>query len=142
MQHFDVIVDTNVVVAAQRSRRGASNELLQRLNDPRITLHVSNTLLFEFDEVLHREQSVLGLTEQQITHLLDGFCRVGVKHHVSFLWRSAARDPDDDFLLDLAVAARATHIVTHNVRDLAAARHFGINVVTPAQFLDILRTSV
>lgn len=52
------------------------------------------------------------------------------------------RDPDDDFLLDLAVTARATHLVTHNVRDLEAARRFGINVVTPGQFLDILRTSV
>lgn len=65
-----------------------------------------------------------------------------MKHYVSFLWRPAMRDPDDDFLLDLAVTARATHLVTHNVRDLEAARRFGINVVTPGQFLDILRTSV
>jgi putative PIN family toxin of toxin-antitoxin system len=142
MHRFDIVVDTNVVIAAQRSRRGASNELLQRLHDPRITLPVSNTLLFECDEILHREQAGIGLTEQQIADLLDGFCRIGVKHYLSFLWRPATRDPDDDFLLDLAVTARATHVVTHNVRDLEAARPFGINVVTPGQFLDILRTSV
>ncbi len=125
MQHFDIIVDTNVMIAAQRSRHGASNELLQRLSDPQITLHVSNTLLFEYDEIFHREQASIGLTEHQIADLLDGFCRLGVKHYVSFLWRPAARDPDDDFLLDLAVTARATHIVTHNVRDLEVARQFG-----------------
>jgi putative PIN family toxin of toxin-antitoxin system len=142
MQRFDIVVDTNVVIAAQRSRRGASNELLRRLNDPRIALHVSNTLLFEYDEILHREQAVIGLTDQQISDLLDGFCSFGVKHYISFLWRPVLRDPDDDFLLDLAATARATHIVTHNVRDLAAAGQFGINVVTPAQFLGILRTSV
>src|SRR5688572_11182596 len=135
MPRFDIVVDTNIVIAARRSRRGASNELLQRLHDPRITLHVSNTLLFEYDEILHREQASIGLTEQQITDLLDGFCRLGAKHYVSFLWRPVTRDPDDDFLLDLAVTARATHIVTHNVRDLEPARRFGINVVTPGQFL-------
>lgn len=47
--------------------------MLQRLHDPRVTLHVSNTLLFEYDEVLHREQAAIGLTEQQIADLLDGF---------------------------------------------------------------------
>lgn len=71
MHQFDIIVDTNVVIAAQRSRRGASNELLQRLSDPRVTLHVSNTLLFEYDEILRREQASIGLTEQQIADLWD-----------------------------------------------------------------------
>lgn len=142
MPRFDIIIDTNVLIAALRSKQGASNELLQRLNDPRITLHVSNTLLFEYDEVLRREQTACGLAEGQISDLLDGFCRLGVKHYVSFLWRPSARDPDDDFLVDLAVAARATHLITYNVRDLTAALRFGINVVTPAEFLGILRTSV
>ena len=142
MQRFDIIIDTNVVLAAQRSKRGASNELLQLLCDPRITLHVSNTLLLEYDEVLHREQATHSLADSQIDDLLDGFCRLGVKHYVSFLWRPSAHDPDDDFLVDLAVVARATHLVTHNLRDLAAARRFGINVVTPGEFLGILRTSV
>lgn len=138
MPQFGIILDTNVVVGAQRSRRGASNELLRRLNDPRITLHVSNTLLFEYEEVLRRQQADIGLSEQQIVDLLDGLCQQSVKHYVAFLWRPASRDPDDDFLLDLAVAARATHVVTHNIADLEALRRFGINVVTPGQFLAIL----
>jgi len=47
VEHLEIILDTNVVLAAQRSKRGASNELLRRLNDPRLTLHTSNTLLFK-----------------------------------------------------------------------------------------------
>ena len=141
MQKFDVIIDTNVVVAAFRSRRGASNELLQRLNDPSVTLHVSNALLFEYEEVLRRDQAALGLTTQQIDDLLDGFCELAEKHYVSFFWRAVPGDPEDDFLVDLAVAARVTHLITHNLAHLQSARAFGINVVTPAQFLTILRSA-
>ena len=141
MTHFQIIIDTNVVVAALRSKHGASNALLQQLNDPRLTLHVSNALLLEYDEVLHREHVALGLSERQMSDLLDGFCHLAVKHYELFLWRPAARDPDDDFLIDLAVAARATHLITHNLRDLeTAGKRFGISVVTPGQFLAILRT--
>jgi len=37
-------------------------------------------------------------------------------------------------VLELAVAARSDAIVTHNLRDFAGAKAFGIKVVTPATF--------
>jgi predicted nucleic acid-binding protein len=46
-----------------------------------------------------------------------------------------ARDPDDDFLLELAVRAQADFIVTYNTSDLLAAAQFGIALVTPKEFL-------
>jgi len=110
-----------------------------RSKNPPVTLHVSNALLFEYEEVLHREQAILGLTNQQIDDLLNGFCGLGEKHYVSFFWRAVPSDPDDDFMVDLAVAARVTHLITHNLAHLQSARAFGINVVTPGHFLDILR---
>jgi predicted nucleic acid-binding protein len=54
------------------------------------------------------------------------------------MWRPIARDPDDDFLVDLAVKARADFIITYNLKDLRPATQFGIRVVEPKLFLEIV----
>lgn len=136
---YRIVLDTNVVIGALRSVRGASNALLNRLDDPRIETHVSNALLFEYEELLRREQAALGLAEADLAALLDGFCAGGVRHFVHFTWRPLSNDPDDDFLADLAIAARVDFVITHNLRDLAPLQEFGISVVTPGQFLGILK---
>ena len=56
MEKIQIIVDTNVIVAALRSRRGAANLLVNRLDDERWQLNVSNALLFEYEAVLKRPE--------------------------------------------------------------------------------------
>jgi predicted nucleic acid-binding protein len=51
------------------------------------------------------------------------------------MWRPTLRDPSDEFVLELAVAAECEAIVTHNVKDFRGAASFGIRVITPAAFL-------
>jgi len=48
-------------------------------------------------------------------------------------------DPNDDFILELAVSAKARYIVTHNLRNFAGVERFGIEAITPAQMLVKLR---
>jgi predicted nucleic acid-binding protein len=48
-------------------------------------------------------------------------------------------DPDDDFILELAVAANAHYIATHNLRNFAGVESFGLEAITPAQMLLKLR---
>jgi predicted nucleic acid-binding protein len=57
-------------------------------------------------------------------------------HHqdVHFLWRPFLKDPEDDFILELAFAAGAGYIITHNVRDFAGSDQLGIAIVTPGDF--------
>jgi predicted nucleic acid-binding protein len=50
------------------------------------------------------------------------------------------RDPDDDMVLECAVASGSRYLVTHNVRDFARITSLGISPVTPAEFLDMLRS--
>lgn len=47
-------------------------------------------------------------------------------------------DPDDDFLVDLAVEAQADFLVTYNQRNLQPVERFGVKVVTPKQFLQFI----
>jgi predicted nucleic acid-binding protein len=49
--------------------------------------------------------------------------------------RPSLRDPNDEFPLELAVAGGVNCIATHSVRHLADAGYFGIQVMTPGEFL-------
>ena len=49
------------------------------------------------------------------------------------------KDPDDDMVLELAVASRSQVIVAHNVRDFFRSDSFGIVVERAAAFLKRVR---
>ena len=59
---------------------------------------------------------------------------------VHFLWRPFLRDPDDDMVLECAVASGSQFIVTHNVKDFKRSPELKVKAVTPAEFLDVLRS--
>ena len=52
-----------------------------------------------------------------------------------FLWRPFSKDPKDDMVLELAVAAECEYLVTFNEKDFEGAERFGIKVVEPKEFL-------
>jgi len=54
----------------------------------------------------------------------------------------AARDPDDDRILECAIEAKADYMVTGNIRDFAK-QFWGVAVLPPRGFLNVLasRTS-
>jgi predicted nucleic acid-binding protein len=77
----------------------------------------------------------LGIPESAIDAIVDMLCRTSRYHAIHFRLRPELPDLDDEFVLELAFAARCDLIVTHNVRDLRAAERFGIGVVTPGESL-------
>jgi putative PIN family toxin of toxin-antitoxin system len=132
---YQIVLDTNVLFAGLRSQRGASYKLLTILNDIRWQLNISTALLFEYEEILKRQQAQLGLSLEDIDNVIEAICSIANKRSIFYLWRPILNDPDDDFLLDLAVESQADYIITYNQKDLQAANKFGIKVVTPKQFL-------
>jgi putative PIN family toxin of toxin-antitoxin system len=130
-----IVLDTNVVIAAQRSQRGASARLLSLLGTGAFDLHLSVPLVLEYESVLMRQRAELGLTYTDVADLLDALCALGVAHRIYYRWRPFLRDAGDEHVLELAVAARCGFIVTHNRRDFAGAERFGVNVVGPGAFL-------
>jgi predicted nucleic acid-binding protein len=53
-----------------------------------------------------------------------------------FLWRPYLKDPEDDMVLELAVTANCDFIVTYNIKDFKGAEEFGVEVITPQEFLE------
>lgn len=136
---YQIVMDTNVLIAALRSRRGASFQLLRLVGDERWQLHLSTALLLEYEAVARREAEELWLRPDLIEAVLDYLCANAQEHRISFRWRPFLPDPADDFILELAVAAKAQYIVTHNLRDFAGVEAFGLEAITPAQMLAKLR---
>lgn len=132
---YQIVLDTNVLVTAFRSRLGASYKLLTLLKDTRWQVNLSAPLVLEYEEVLKRPGLAAGFSNETIDAFLDGLCAISNQHDIFYLWRPLARDPDDDFLLELAVRAQADFIVTYNTSDLVSATQFGIALVTPKEFL-------
>ena len=130
-----VVLDTCVLVAGLRSRRGASFRLLELVGADAVRPVLSVPLVLEYEAVLKRQAKVLGLTPRAIDGLLDDLCLLSEHHVVYYLWRPTLRDPSDEMVLELAVAAGCPHIVTHNVRDFAGSARFGVEPCTPRQWL-------
>lgn len=128
----DIVLDTNVLVSALKSQQGASFRLLSQVGNGQFRLHLSVPLVVEYEAVLKR--GGLALSDAQVDDVIDYLCAQAIHHKIFYLWRPKLKDPDDDFVLELSVKARAT-IVTWNVGDFRNARNLGVSVVTPREFL-------
>jgi putative PIN family toxin of toxin-antitoxin system len=137
---INIVLDTNVLLSALRSRQGASYALLSLLGrNLDFGIHVSVPLVLEYEEVLKRQSKQLGLTFQDIDDVLDYLCSIATHHDVFFLWRPCLPDADDDMLLELAVVASCNYIVTHNVRDFSGCERFQVQAVAPGTLLKRIR---
>lgn len=132
-----VVLDTSVLVAAWRSRYGASFEILRLVPHGLFDLVLSVPLVVEYEAVLLRHRSA-GQTAKHVTDLIDYLCEQGHHQDIFYLWRPCLSDPADDMILELAVAARADFVVTHNLKDFTAASQFRVTPIAPGAFLQIL----
>ncbi|MBD2569627.1 putative toxin-antitoxin system toxin component, PIN family [Anabaena lutea] len=133
-----VVIDTNVIVAGLRSRRGSAFQLLSVIDTGKFDFHLSVPLVLEHTDVLLRELPNLYLSHEDVDDLIDFYCAVGVQHEIFFLWRPFLRDPKDDMVLELAVKARCEIIITYNTRDFAGVEQFGLKLLEPSEFLRLI----
>ena len=129
-------MDTNVIYAGLYSSKGASFRVLKAIMENKIIMALSTTLLFEYEEVLKRNMSVLNLSETEIDKILDYFCLQGEHYRVNFLWRPYLPDPKDDHILELAFSSGVKFIITHNHRDFRGAEEFNVRAISPKQLME------
>ena len=115
-----VVIDTNVIIAGLRSRRGSAFQLLRLIGTEHFDIHLSVPLVLEYTEVLIRELPNLYLNRDEVEDLIDFYCSVGVHHEIFYLWRPILRDPKDEMVLELAVKAGCESIITYNTVTLQA----------------------
>jgi len=135
-----VVFDTNVLVAAARSRLGASFALVSSIPASEFQICLSVGLYSEWQEVLTRDEHLPpGRTVQDALGFLRFLASQAHLQDIHFLWRPFLPDVDDDMLLELAFAAGCGHIVTHNVRDFCGSEQLGVTAISPGDFLNLVR---
>ena len=139
----DIVIDTNILVAAQRSQRGASSKLVTLLGQDHVVSHISVPLILEYESVLMRQHQELGITTttEDVLDVVDAMCHLSQWHEIYYLWRPLLpdeKDEKDEMLLELAIKADAADIITYNVRDFKGASDFGVEVMTPNTLLEKL----
>ena len=134
---WDIVLDTNIVVAGLRSKRGSAFRLLEFVGSDRFSVHLSVPLILEYEDVLTRQLPDLGISKDVVSEFLDYHCAVARWHPIFFLWRPLP-DPKDEMVLELAVKAKCDFIITYNQRDFKNASSFGVEVLNPGEFLKLI----
>lgn len=139
---MNYLLDTNVLVAALRSRNGASNAIVQRVLMGDLPIVVHHKLVYEYRDVLSRADILesTGLAWSEIELVLAHLVSNAMEVNVRYLWRPNLVDEADNFILEIAVAAWPCTIVTHNLKDFknAQLRFPQIDIFTPGQLLNTL----
>ena len=135
MKRLKIIIDTNILVSALRSNKGASFKLLSLIDSKKFDFFLSIPLVFEYEEALKNDLAASKLTKNDIDEILNYMCKMGGHQEISYLWRPQLRDPEDDFILEVAVQSESNFIITHNLRDFAGTEKFGIKAISPGNFL-------
>ena len=133
-----LVLDTDAVVAAMRSPRGASAGIILAARQQQVRLLVSVPLALEYESVCRKAEHRLaaGLSDRQVEIFLDVVIAMAEPVETHFLWRPQLRDPNDEMVLEAAVNGRADAIVTFNRRDFGSApERFGVEILLPRDAL-------
>lgn len=134
-----LVIDTSVIISALIGQKGPSREILRNALLSEYKPLISNALFQEYEDVSNREQirTICPLTGDEITELLNAFYSICSWVPIYYLWRPNIVDEGDNFLIELALAGNATHIVTNNIRDLknAELKFPSLKILTPETLL-------
>ncbi|MBS0366227.1 MAG: putative toxin-antitoxin system toxin component, PIN family [Proteobacteria bacterium] len=135
---MSLVLDTDVMVAALRSPRGASAELLRQvLVGERLAL-ASVPLFVEYEAVMTRpgHLQAAGATVADVRNLLDVLAGVVRPVEIHYLWRPQLTDANDEMVLECAANGGARYLATFNVEDFTGvAERFGVRPLMPGQIL-------
>lgn len=133
-----VVLDTSIIVAALRTRRGAANAVLRLVAKRSLVALATPPLFLEYEDVLKRpeQQLVHGLAADAVDRFLAELAALLEPVEIHFRWRPQARDPSDEMVLEAAINGTADALVTYNVADFrSAGERFGIRIVRPGDIL-------
>jgi len=134
MDIIRIVIDTNILVAAILSGRGASARLIELCGKGLFDHILSVPLAFEYEAACRFCIRDTVIAES----LLDALIQSATLVEIPFLVRPLLRDPNDEMVLEAAVNGGCRYVVTFNKRDFAGARSYGISVVSPGEFLTII----
>ena len=137
-----LVIDTDVIVAAMRSPRGASAALLVLLLQRQATILLSVAMVLEYEAtcLMAEHRLAAGASEGSVRNMIDALVDISEPVEVHYQWRPQLTDAGDEMVLEAAVNGRADAIITFNRRDYGISpSRFGIEVLSPVEALSRMR---
>lgn len=136
-----IVLDTNVLISALLVKEGNPGKIVKQIDNKKYTLLLTKEILIEAVNVLHRPhiRRRYPITDKDImTYLLQ--LRLNSKIVISRLTVKVVKDdPEDNKFLALAKQERADVIVSGDPHLTRLKNFSGIPILTPAEFLLVLR---
>lgn len=110
--------------------------MLMLVGQANFEINLSVPVLLEYEDAAKRLLGQIPLTERDINNILDYLCGMANQREIFYLWRPFLKDPKDDMLLELAVSAQCEVIITYNRKDFVGVDQFGVQVMTPKEYLE------
>lgn len=137
-----IVLDTNILVSAAVRRDGPSAIVLRWVRDGFIDLIMTEALAAEFERVIHYPRigrKVSGASDWQDPYVREIRMLASVVVPGSTAAGAVPRDPNDEMVLDAAIAGEVDYIVTGDQDLLTLGDYRGIEIVTPVRFLQIVQ---
>lgn len=135
------VLDTNVLVSALLRPLGKPAQILEQ-QPSRFELFLSEAILAETLEVLQRKriQKKDPITKQAIEAFIIRLRNASIMVIVVDIENIITTDPPDNLVLACAVQSNADYLVSGNLHFINLKEYRNVKMVTPAQFLEILKS--
>lgn len=138
------VVDVNVIVSALLSSRGAPWQVLEAWRDGAFSVVIAEGIIAEVVEKLRspRIGGAYGVTDEDVAWVV-ALLRSQAEQ-VTLVpgdVRATTGDPEDDYVLATGRLAQADVLVTGDKRLLSLAEHEGTRIISPSEFVELLRSS-
>jgi putative PIN family toxin of toxin-antitoxin system len=130
-----VVLDTNVLISAILFG-GKPRKILEKAIHGEIRLCLSEPILEELSGVLRRSKFDYSL--EKVQTLLTELTSIADFVNPSQIIRLVLEDPDDNRILECAVEAKASYIITGDFHLLKLSRYRDIEIVNAFTFLEKL----
>jgi putative PIN family toxin of toxin-antitoxin system len=134
-----VVLDTNGIVSGVLKPFSKAAAILLLVADGTIQLAYDLRLVSEYRDVLKRPR--FKLAKEDVEVFLAQVEQDGLVVAVKPL-KFHLQDPDDESFLEVALAARVKAIVTGNKRHFSKREYEGVKILSPAEFLELLKGKV
>ena len=136
-----VVLDTNIIISAMLSPGGNASAVIRLWEADEFDVAISPALISETRRTLtyERVNKYLMLTSKELDSFLKRFqsivINVDPQEHLDVI----KDDPDDNRVLECALEAKASYIVSGDHHLLQLKEHQGVVILSPASFLALLK---
>lgn len=131
---MNITIDTNFLISAMQWDNSVAFKLLRRFLETNIKIFTTKKILDEFSEVLQRD---FKYNKEETTNILEEVLAFVNLIEAKEKIKIVKEDPDDDKIIECAVASNSNYIITYDKHLLKIKEYKSIKIITPEEMLKL-----